>query len=138
MSKDVDAKIRRVLDANFNRVKEGLRVCEDVCRFVYDDRRLARVFKETRHTVTALMGRFSRSRMIDSRDVAGDVGRGSTPSEMARRNVEDILFANLQRAKESIRVLEEFAKLSSKSAALGFKQARYRLYRAEQALMRKF
>ncbi|HQQ88513.1 MAG TPA: hypothetical protein PLA72_10985, partial [Smithellaceae bacterium] len=70
MSKDVDAKIRRVLDANFNRVKEGLRVCEDVCRFVYDDRRLARVFKETRHTVTALMGRFSRSRMIDSRDVA--------------------------------------------------------------------
>lgn len=132
-----DVKIWRALDANFNRVKEGLRVCEDVCRFVYDDRRKAKVLKDMRHKISQLIGPVERGAAVAARDIEGDVGKASIGPEMNRKTVEDILFANLQRVKESIRVLEEFSKLSSRKNAQEFKILRYRLYDVERALARK-
>ncbi len=132
-----DVKIWRALDANFNRVKEGLRVCEDVCRFVYDDRRNAKVLKDMRHKISQLIGSVDRGVAVAARDIEGDVGKASIGPEMNRKTVEDILFANLQRVKESIRVLEEFSKLSSIKNAQAFKILRYKLYDLERSLARK-
>ena len=39
----------RIIDANFNRSKEGLRVCEDMARFVWDDKILSVALKNIRH-----------------------------------------------------------------------------------------
>lgn len=136
MSKKIEVKVRRVGDANFNRVKEALRVCEDVCRFVYDHGRLARAFKDLRHDITDIMGCFCLKNMILARDIQSDVGRPSIAPEMRRKTIDDILFANLQRAKESLRVLEEFSKLSSKKSAERLKGVRYRLYHLERAIMK--
>lgn len=135
--KTSDVKIWRALDANFNRVKEGLRVCEDVCRFVYDDRSKAKAFKDMRHEISQLIGPVERGAAVAARDIEGDVGKASIGPEMNRKTVEDILFANLQRVKESIRVLEEFSKLASRKNAQEFKILRYRLYDVERALARK-
>ena len=47
-----DEKLYRVMDANLNRAKEGLRVCEDICRFVYDQRQWTSGLKTIRHQLT--------------------------------------------------------------------------------------
>lgn len=129
--------IHRILDANLNRTKEGLRVCEDICRFIYDDGPGALVFKKMRHELAEIFFSSLRRKMVAARDVAQDVGKGSIATEMRRRDAGDLLFANLQRVKESLRVLEELMKLSSGASAQRLKQMRYRIYRIEQRMSEK-
>ncbi|MEW5895259.1 MAG: thiamine-phosphate pyrophosphorylase [Candidatus Omnitrophota bacterium] len=133
-----DRRLYRLLDANFNRAKEGLRVCEDVSRFAFNQRVVTRAFKEARHELTDLMKVLNWKEIIEARDIKKDIGKTSTASEMKRKNVEDILLANLQRVKESVRVLEEISKLMRKDAAERFKRLRYQIYYLEAILVRKF
>ena len=42
----------RVIDANINRAKEGLRVVEDICRFILDNEQLTDKIKHNRHILT--------------------------------------------------------------------------------------
>jgi len=130
--KKLDKNIYRVIDANFNRAKEGLRVCEDVCRFVWNSRYLTKQFKDLRHALTAAVSAAWRREGVRTREVAHDQGRFSVPAELTRSGVADIFYANAQRVKESIRVLEEFAKLFDPGQAEVLKSLRYRLYVLEQ------
>ncbi|MDD5565968.1 MAG: thiamine-phosphate pyrophosphorylase [Candidatus Omnitrophica bacterium] len=122
------------MDANINRAKEGLRVCEDVCRFVLDNARLTSEFKQIRHAIEATAKRYTRlSCLLGERSALKDSGRLiHTHNELTRRDVRDIFFANIQRAKESVRVLEEFSKLKNFRCALRYKQLRYRVYELEK------
>ena len=123
------------MDANANRVREGLRVAEDVARFLWDDPRLTRSLKKIRHGVTGAEKRLftSAARRVRSRDVEGDLGRGNLEaSERIRRNPSDLFRANLKRAQEALRSLEEFAKTLGRPEALAFKSLRYECYRAEE------
>ncbi len=129
-----DEEIYRVMDANFNRAKEGLRVCEDICRFVYDQRQWTAGFKAVRHQLTGAAVGLGISRLVASRDIEGDVGKKTLSSELVRRKVDDIFYANAQRVKESIRVLEEFAKLKDRRIAEDFKRSRYRMYALEKRI----
>lgn len=45
-------KLSRIVDANFNRAKEGLRVCEDICRYGFDLKKETRQLKDIRHALT--------------------------------------------------------------------------------------
>jgi thiamine-phosphate pyrophosphorylase len=128
-------KVQRALDANCNRVREGLRVAEDVARFLLDDPKLLNRLKKLRHQVTeAEKSLFTSDRLRRvSRDVAGDLGRGTKESsEKKRGNAGDLLKANLKRAQEGLRSLEEFSKLLGHPAALKFKKIRYECYRIEE------
>jgi len=128
--------VLRALDANCNRVREGLRVAEDVARFVLDDPGLSRSIKRIRHEVTAAEKALFRAGLdrFTARDVAGDRGRGTpVEQEKMRRSSQDLLKANLKRAQEGLRSLEEFAKLLGHPAAARFKRLRYRCYRIEEA-----
>jgi thiamine-phosphate pyrophosphorylase len=128
-------KVQRALDANCNRVREGLRVAEDAARFLLDDPRLLTRLKKLRHQVTAAeksLFKSDRLRRV-SRDVAGDLGRGTREkSEKQRGNIGELLKANLKRAQEGLRSLEEFSKLLGHPAALKFKKIRYECYRVEE------
>jgi thiamine-phosphate pyrophosphorylase len=135
MPKTIDVKTRgleRVIDANFNRAKEGLRVCEDTARFIFDDRSLAAGYKAVRHQLTQAVQSLALKNIILARDVAGDVGRPTTVSESRRESIHDVFYANTQRVKESLRVLEEFAKLVNVSSAESFKALRYKVYEFEK------
>ncbi len=127
----------RVIDANFNRAKEGLRVCEDVCRFILNDEKLTDGFKSVRHSLSDILFSWNPDECWDARDVPGDVGQKSLPMEFKRETLADVGYANVQRAKESIRVLEEFAKLKDISKAQRFKELRYALYGLEKNLVKK-
>ena len=132
MPRFIDPKLGRIIDANFNRAKEGLRVCEDICRFIDNNKVLTSQYKSIRHQLTQIISRLSLPGIVQARDIPGDVGKKSQAMEFKRKNVADIFYANSQRVKESIRVLEEFLKLIDKNLAQDLKQLRYQVYALEQ------
>lgn len=134
-----NSTIVRVFDANINRAKEGLRVCEEVARFILNAPSLARQCKLLRHRIDRICRSLaSYARLHACRDSRGDVGRTiHSSSELRRNSVSDIFSANIQRAKESIRVLEEFSKIDDVKAALQFKAFRYELYELEKKITQK-
>jgi thiamine-phosphate pyrophosphorylase len=130
--------IYRILDANINRVKEGLRVCEEIARFILDSRSFTLELKKIRHKIDSLLKHLpAKESLIDKRRSFSDVGKSLHTGELNRRNCRDIFFANAQRVKESLRVLEEFTKLGDVKAAANFKRIRYRVYEIEKKIIRR-
>ena len=133
------ALIYRILDANFNRSREGLRVCEEVARFVLNDKSLTRQLKTCRHRVSDVWKKMLRqdAAILRSRDVRADVGRGPSAIEDRREDFRSLFAANSQRAKESLRALEETVKLVRPEHAKTFKKARFRVYAIEKRTLPK-
>ena len=128
-----DRKLLRIIDANYNRAKEALRVVEDIFRFCRQDKKMTKKAKVLRHALTApFKNKTIFKKMIAQRDSKRDIGRPTDRLELKRRNIEDIIYANLQRAKESARVLEEIFKIIDKKNVSQFKNLRYNLYSFEK------
>lgn len=129
--------IYRIIDANLNRAREGIRVAEEVARFYFDEAKLSSQFKSLRHQLTKVAkNSFDEKKMLTFRDSQKDVGANSMGSlEKKRSDLESIVFANLRRSQEATRVLEEFGKLIKKDSAASFKKIRFRLYTLEQKIM---
>ena len=140
MNKSLAAKrIIRLIDANANRLTEGLRVCEDIARFILDDRSATRRLKSIRHRAFFALKHLGADKalLLKFRDSGADVGKMSIKSERKRCTLTDIFKANAKRSEESMRVLEEFAKLSSVASADAFKQMRFELYSLEKSIVEK-
>lgn len=140
MPKDFNSKtFYRIIDANINRAKEGLRVCEEVTRFVLNNHLLTAKLKNIRHKLEKIIQRFpvDRYRLIRERNSAGDIGKDILAKETQRKSYADIILANLGRVKESVRALEEFSKLIDKNIALNFKDLRYIVYDIEKKVVKK-
>ncbi|MBL8892840.1 MAG: thiamine phosphate synthase [Planctomycetaceae bacterium] len=126
----------RIVDANFNRCSEGMRVLEDWSRFVADDPELSKTCKEMRHRLHELSNAWPLEQRLATRDVAADVGRTiKTESERHRSNELSFLQANCYRVQQSLRVLEEAAKLLELIAAPELEKLRYRSYELQQRLI---
>lgn len=126
------AAVQRILDANFNRVREGLRVSEDVARLALNHRRLSADLKRARHDVTTVYKALGAARWVQSRDSDGDVGRAASPLERPRLDLAELFWANLERAKEALRALEEVSKLAEPQASETFKSIRFKVYAIEK------
>ena len=126
----------RLLDANGNRAAEGLRVLEDIARFLLDDARLAQRGKDLRHAVRQAIP----DRAVLARDTAGDVGTTiTTRDEMVRARPVDLIRANAARATEALRAAEEATKLLGRApAAAALESTRYATYQLESALLARF
>ncbi len=130
----MNKKTFRIIDANFNRLTEGIRVCEEIARFILEEKNLTQQFRRLRHRISSAVSLLSvdKVRLLNARDILKDVGKISIKPELKRENWQDIFFANISRIKESVRVLEEFSKLLNKRAALDFKKIRYSIYEIEK------
>ncbi|MFM7312151.1 MAG: thiamine phosphate synthase [Cyanobium sp.] len=127
------AAIRRLLDANLDRAREGLRVLEDWSRFALDRGDLVASLKDLRQR----LGRLHHARYKRERDTAGDAGAGlGHPAQMERRKPAQVLAANAGRVQEALRVLEEFGRLEDPELAVEAAAIRYRLYDLEVELLR--
>jgi len=130
-----DASTLRLIDANLNRLREGIRVVEDIFRFVLDDKTTSTKLKDLRHK-----SRLSNyDKLLQNRDIINDVLKTTTKSENSRKDLQSILIANFKRAQESARVLEEFVKLEDSvedNADNVFKHIRYELYDIEKRLLK--
>ena len=69
--------VLRIIDANFNRAREGLRVIEDGLRFYYGgNETCVKRLKELRHSLAKGVGEnFGFSPLKKQRDSAGDIGK---------------------------------------------------------------
>jgi thiamine-phosphate pyrophosphorylase len=130
----METAVLRVLDAACNRAREGLRVIEDFLRFVLDDRHLSGECKNLRHDFSAALGQIPPAFRLAARETLEDVGAGlSTPTELRRADMAEVLAANFARLQESLRNLEEFGKLLDADMAAKVEQLRYRAYTLQRA-----
>jgi thiamine-phosphate pyrophosphorylase len=127
--------VLRVVDAEANRAREGLRAVEDYVRFVLDDRHLTGLCKQLRHDLAASLGRIATEHRLAARETQADVGTElATESEGRRDSTGSVLAANFTRLQEALRSLEEFGKLLDPDLATELEQLRYRTYTLHRAM----
>ncbi len=132
----MDKALMRILDANFNRTRESLRVMEDYARFVLDARQLSSELKAARHQLREAMEMLGGQELLGGRNTPGDVGTElCSAGEMERSDAAAVVTAACKRVVESLRVLEEFSKTVEPEAAKRFEQLRYRCYDWEVQLL---
>jgi len=124
-----EPKLFRLIDANLNRLREGIRVIEDINRYLYDNKEVASRLKSIRH----LCKIENYSELLTHRDIGNDVLKESVETEMERKDIGAVLLANYKRTQEAARVLEESLKLTDPALSENFKKIRYELYALEQA-----
>ncbi|HEY9809210.1 MAG TPA: thiamine phosphate synthase [Halomicronema sp.] len=131
-SGDAHNAVFRILDANLDRAREGLRILEEWCRFGLNNASFAAECKEMRQE----LARWHSAELRAARDTVGDVGTAlSHPQEERRASISELLRANFSRVEEALRVLEEYGKLYHPQMGSIFKQMRYRVYTLESGLM---
>jgi thiamine-phosphate pyrophosphorylase len=124
--------VYRILDANLDRAREGLRIIEEWCRFGLNDAQLSEVCKHLRQEVS----KWHTPQIRAARDTPGDPGTELThPQEEERSSMTSVLQANFCRIQEALRVLEEYGKLHDANMGKVFKQMRYQVYTLESTLM---
>lgn len=146
----------RILDANLNRAREGLRTAEEFARLAAQDLPRARALKILRHDLDTLFRAPDlRAALLADRDVAQDVGAGLTlRSQNAARSAHktaapvtagEIAAAACKRTQEALRNLEEYLPAAAAAATVARLRAalpapraiaaiRYALYDLERDL----
>jgi len=124
----VDKGLYRVIDANLNRLKEGIRVIEDMARYSDNNKDISSRLKTLRHLAKI----DDIQVLLNSRDAQNDVLKVTRESEMERSSIDSIIIANYKRAQESSRVLEELYKVVEPELSERFKKIRYELYTLEK------
>lgn len=125
--------IERLLDANLDRAREGLRVIEDWCRFGLARTDLVSRTKDFRQR----LGRCHQASFKLARHTATDPAAGMAHGAQAeRQGAAAVVAANCGRVQEALRVLEEFGRglpgpLAGEAAAI-----RYGLYDLEVDVLR--
>lgn len=121
----------RILDANLDRAREGLRVIEEWCRFGLEDAQLSVRCKHLRQELAS----WHHPPIRLARDTPNDPGTQLThPQEASRSDLPTVVQANLCRVQEALRVLEEYGKIYDPSMAAACKQMRYQVYTLDHQL----
>lgn len=132
-ARDVDERaVDRLLDANLDRAREGLRVLEDWCRFVLERPDLVGRLKDMRQR----LGRCHEDRYKLARHTATDPAAGlGHPAQAERDGGWAVVAANAARSQEALRVLEEFGRSRPGPLAREAAAIRYGLYDLETELL---
>lgn len=132
----MEKSLLRLVDANANRAREGLRVAEDVARLVLDDRAISSELKALRHRLTDLCaGLASDTSLLRERDSASDLGRKAEfDSGESPKGLKALVRRNMRRSQEACRVLEEVSSLVDGKVRGQFKELRFSLYDLEKML----
>lgn len=127
----------RIIDANINRICEGLRVIEEILRFEFNDNFFFKSLKELRHKLRQI---FSYIDCLKERDSINDCGKELNKIEINRNNIFDLLKANFLRAQEGLRVLEEIIKFENKLSQYlaEIKSFRFKVYNLEKEILLRY
>ncbi len=128
-------EIHRILDANFNRAREAVRVAEDCGRYALNDPAITAMAKNLRHDLREVLTAMPVKEMVFGRDVAGDIGTEITsPGERKRADIADVATAACKRLSEALRTIEEYSKVIAPDQTLQVERMRYNAYTLEQRL----
>ena len=127
-----DKRVARLIDANLDRAREGLRVIEDWCRFGLDRQDLVVPLKDWRQQ----LGQLHADCYRQARSTATDPAAGlSHPAQQSRTDSTQVLKANASRVQEALRVIEEFARTGDAELARTAASVRYALYDHEVRIL---
>lgn len=119
--------MKRIIDANLNRAAEGLRVIEEIARFILSDTELSARLKTIRHELQKFFD-VEYDNLLDSRDTLNDVGCNIINPDK-KESLDSIFKANFKRVEEAFRVLNQYASLDD--------SYRYRIYTIEKEMRSK-
>ena len=132
----MERAVYRIIDANFNRAREAVRMVEEYCRFALNSASLTERAKKLRHELCAAVDRLDTGRLISSRDVPGDVGAGKMVSEqLMRGELRDCFTAGCKRLTEALRALSEMAQTLDKPVAEAIQKLRFAAYTLEKDIV---
>lgn len=126
----------RIVDANMNRASEGLRVLEDVARFVYEDQICSEELRLLRHKVRKV---YYHPDLLSYRDAENDIGINiSRNSDLDRKErFNDVIGANFKRVQEAIRSIEEALKVIGEyNFSKVYESLRFECYTLEKKMNR--
>ena len=132
MQKSSKQALYRILDANLDRAREGLRVVEEWCRFGLENAELSNQCKQMRQELAVWHADDLRA----ARNTPADPGIAlSHQNESIRTDIKSVLQANFCRIQEALRVLEEYGKVYNSEMGNVIKQMRYQVYALESSLV---
>ena len=131
-------EVYRILDANFNRAREALRVAEDCGRFALNDPAITAMAKNLRSDLQEILTAMPVEEFLVSRDTPGDIGTELvSPTEPTREGLPDVATAACKRLAEALRSIEEYSKFVAPSETIRIERVRYDAYTLEQRLTQR-
>ena len=98
----LDPRVARLIDANLDRAREGLRVVEDWCRFGLERDDLVISLKDWRQR----LGKLHQERYKRARSTVTDPGAGMEhPAQLDRHSPRQVVEANCGRVQEALSCL---------------------------------
>ena len=132
----MERAVYRIIDANFNRGREAIRVIEDFCRFALNSTALTGRAKQLRHELSAAIDKLDSGRLIASRDTLGDVGVGKTvDKQLQRMDLRSSFTAGCKRLTEALRTLTEVTQAINPGVASTIEKLRYDAYTLEKDII---
>jgi thiamine-phosphate pyrophosphorylase len=132
----MDRASSRIVDANFNRSREALRMMEEYCRFALNSGPLSGRVKQLRHELSAAIATLDAGTLIASRDTLGDVGVGQkVPAQHGRTALTHCFTAAAKRLTEALRVLAETTQPENRPLAATLERLRYDAYTLEKDIV---
>lgn len=130
----MNKRIYRIIDANIDRAREGLRVVEDTLRFFFDKKELTERIRNLRQEIPNLPSLLSipLHKLLASREIEKDIGR--IREEKERKNPVELISSNLSRVEESMRVLEEYSRILNPKATPHIKKMRFEVYHLQKMI----
>lgn len=127
-------KVIRILDVNFNRIREGLRVIEETLRFIYRDEKNLKKIRDLRHLISKKIFEYIPPEILkSSRDIEQDIGKKFKTEE--KGNFKGIIEKNFLRIEEAARCLEEYGKIVNKQFSNFFHSVRFKIYQIEKDIL---
>jgi len=132
----MERAVYRIIDANFNRAREAIRVIEEFCRFALNSAPLTERAKQLRHELSSAIDKLDAALLISSRDTLGDVGVNRTVENQLRRaELKDCFTAACKRLTEALRALAEMTQTVNASVAQTIENLRYSAYTLEKDIV---
>ena len=133
-------KIYRIIDANLNRIAEGLRVIEDITRFHFENPKLTEDLRSFRHEIRKKFADLD-GKLISSRDSTGDIGKeisGRTKIDH-KKDIKQLATSSFKRIEEGLRTIEESLKIVGEyNRSKEIEKLRFDVYQTEKIFSRLF
>ncbi len=135
----MERAVYRIIDANFNRAREAVRVIEEYCRFGLNSAALSERAKKLRHELSACLNELDVGQLLSSRDTIGDVGVGKTvDKQLERSDLKSCFTAGCKRLTEALRTLTEMTSAlggQNRSIAKILEKLRFEAYALEKDIV---
>ena len=133
----MEEKIYRIIDVNFNRLREGLRVCEDIARFLIPEPEIALELKNLRRSASRIVQKLGIKVLLQARDTVRDKNKFKLAGSKDKISYQDLLIRNFQRITEALRVLEEVSQIVEPKLKSSFMRLRFKTYWLEKEFLVK-